>query len=211
MTRNGWEENLVTAAAPPPLRCHELDTVHCIYSGELPPSLRPNDETVQELWRLHPSEFPDLVMNGRIVKAPRWQQAYGKDYRFSGRVSRAQPVPPVLAPLLGWARSQVDARLNGLLLNWYDASLEHYIGKHRDKTTGLVDGAPIVTISLGAARVFRLRPWRAPGARDFAARHGTVFVMPFNTNRAWTHEVPHFARGRGRRISVTIRAFTDAP
>ena len=70
------------------------------------------------------------------------------------------------------------------------------------------NGAPIVTVSLGQDRVFRLRPWKGKGFRDFDAENGTVFVMPYNTNQAWTHEVPKAKRFQGRRISVTFRAFT---
>src|SRR5262249_21780011 len=128
---------------------------------------------------------------------------------YTGRVNRALPIPARLSPLVEWARCAVDSRLNGVLLNWYDAAHEHYIGKHRDSTVNMVEGAPIVTVSLGAARTFRLRPWRAEGKRDLVAAHGSVFVMPFATNLAWTHEVPHFARDAGRRVSVTLRAFTE--
>lgn len=32
-------------------------------------------------------------------------------------------------------------------------------------------------------------------------------VMPWQTNLVWKHAVPHLARYRGRRLSVTIRAF----
>jgi hypothetical protein len=37
--------------------------------------------------------------------------------------------------------------------------------------------------------------------------HGTVFVMPWQTNRNTTHEVPHQKSVIGRRISITVRAF----
>ena len=191
--------------------CHQLDAVHQLYSTVLPAALSPNQSTLHAIWELHPAEFPELTIHGRIVKAPRWQQAYGRDYRFSGRINHALPVPALLEPFLAWSQNEVDPRLNGLVLNWYDASLGHYIGAHRDKTKGLVEGAPIVTISLGAKRVFRLRPWQAPGVRDFTAGHADVFIMPFETNRTWTHEVPHFAKDRGQRISVTVRAFEDGP
>lgn len=121
-------------------------------------------------------------------------------------------MPENLAPLLTWACQTIDPRLNGILLNWYDASQAHYIGKHRDSRTNMIEGAPIVTISLGSERVFRLRPWRREGAvLDFAAVNGAVFVMPYDTNLAWTHEVPHSARCTGRRISVTLRALHVAP
>jgi alkylated DNA repair dioxygenase AlkB len=71
--------------------------------------------------------------------------------------------------------------------------------------------SPIVTISLGDSRTFRLRPAKAKGFIDFEAAHGTVFVMPWETNLGVKHEVPHTARARGRRISITARAFIDEP
>lgn len=209
---NELERNGTGEWNPPEwLTCHELAAGHRLYIGQLPSELIPGEEDLRAWWELHPAEFPEILMYGRPVKAPRWQQAFGMDYRFAGRVSRALPIPALLAPLLAWSTERVDHRINGLLLNWYDAGLEHRIGPHRDKVGDLVVGTPIVTVSLGAERVFRMRPWRSTGVRDFAATHGTVFVMPFSTNLAWTHEVPHRAHDRGRRISVTARAFKQSP
>ncbi|MEZ0228302.1 MAG: alpha-ketoglutarate-dependent dioxygenase AlkB [Planctomycetota bacterium] len=179
-----------------------------LHVGALPAAMSEGlRASFDHLWALHPADYHEIEIHGRAVKTPRWQQAYGADYHYTGRVNRALPVPPGLEPLVAWTRATVDPRLNGVLLNWYDAAHEHYIGKHRDSTVNMVPGSPIVTISLGATRTFRLRPWRAKGTEDFEAAHGTVFVMPFATNLAWTHEVPHFAKDRGRRISVTLRAF----
>jgi len=71
----------------------------------------------------------------------------------------------------------------------------------------MVVGAPIVTISLGEERVFRLTHPKRKVTSDFIARDGSVFVTPYETNLAWKHAVPRFARYRGRRISITLRAF----
>lgn len=101
----------------------------------------------------------------------------------------------------------IEPCLNGLLLNWYDGSLGHYIGRHRDSTRNMVKDAPIVTISCGETRTFRLRPWQGEGSQDFPATDGAIFIMPFATNLAWTHEVPKTRSAVGRRISITIRAF----
>jgi hypothetical protein len=46
---------------------------------------------------------------------------------------------------------------------------------------GIVPGSPIVTISFGQERIFRLRPYKARGCQDFIARNVTVFVMPQET------------------------------
>ena len=144
---------------------------------------------------------------GTMIPVPRWQQAYDRDYRYSGGVNVALPLPPIFQPFLAWAREQFDERLNGLPLNWYDAELAHRIGPHRDSIVGLVEGAPIITISLGAARVFRLWPAKAKGFVDFEAAHGIVFVLPWETNLHVKHGVPHRAADTGRRISITVRAF----
>jgi alkylated DNA repair dioxygenase AlkB len=97
--------------------------------------------------------------------------------------------------------------VKGVVVNWYDGKLGHYIGKHRDSIVNMIPGAPIVSVSFGEERVFRLRPWKGTGYRDFPAKNGSVLVIPFATNRHWTHEVPHSTKSQGRRISVTMRAF----
>lgn len=186
-----------------------LDEHREFHCGRLPDALVPDEAGFESLWAMHPEEYHEITMHGRRVKTPRWQQAYGRDYHYTGRTNTALPLTDKLTPFLRWANETIDPRLNGLLLNWYDGSRGHYIGKHRDSVTNMIEGAPIVTISLGDERIFRLRPWRRGGAViDFAAVNGAVFIMPYDTNLAWTHEVPHRARDCGRRISVTLRAFT---
>ena len=178
------------------------------FIGRLPEHLdRAATERFEELWNLHPAQSNEILIHGRMVAIPRWQQAYGRDYEFSGTVSAALPVSDILAPYFAWVRETIDARLNGLLLNWYDADRRHYIGAHRDSRQGLVPGSPIVTISLGDTRPFRLRVPKEKGFADFEASHGTVFVMPWDTNLNVKHEVPHTSRAKGRRISITARAF----
>jgi alkylated DNA repair dioxygenase AlkB len=188
---------------------HQLSDEHTLHNSVLPDALRFSGPAFEKLWRLHPDEYHEIKIHGRAVKTPRWQQAYGADYYYTGRGNKALPVPPLLQPLLDWSRGVVAKELNGLLLNWYDGSKGHYIGKHRDSITNMVTGSPIVTISFGEERTFRLRPWRQTGFQDFPARDSTVFVMPYDTNLAWTHEVPMRAKRQGRRISVTIRAFVS--
>ncbi len=190
----------------PGFSIERLDESNVLFVGQLPGQILTRVQ-FEDLWSLHPEAFHEILIHGRLVKTPRWQQAYGKDYHYTRQTNFALPIPPILKPLLDWGKAAIDARLNGVLVNWYDSGFRHYIGRHRDSTSGMIDGAPIVTISLGADRIFRLRPWKEEGIRDFPASNGTVFVMPYETNQHWTHEVPHRAKDHGRRISVTIRAF----
>lgn len=187
----------------------DLDSENCIFQGMLPADLLLTESQFQEFWNMHPKAYTEILMHGRQVLTPRWQQAYGRDYRYTGQVNKADPVPPILEPLLRWGQS-ISESLNGVLVNWYDGALGHYIGKHRDSRSGLVPGTPIVTISFGEERTFRLRPHKGDGKIDFAATNGAVFIMPWMTNLAWTHEVPNSSRNRSRRISITLRAFGNA-
>lgn len=73
----------------------------------------------------------------------------------------------------------------------------------------MVVGAPIVTISFGEERVFRLSrgKGRDRQVKNFPTKDGAVFILPQETNAVWKHSVPKSKRYLGRRISVTIRGF----
>lgn len=186
---------------------HDLDDRHAIYIGRVPASVGFSKDEFEQCWALHPEAFHLITIHGRTVPTPRWQQAYGRDYAYTGQVNKALPAPPLLGRYLTWAQAAIDARLNGILVNWYDGARGHYIGRHRDSTANMVDGAPIVTVSAGEQRTFRLRPHGSSARYDVPVDDGTVIVMPYETNLAWTHEVPKSAKAIGRRISITLRAF----
>lgn len=187
----------------------KLERDNGVWVGRLPAELLLDVGAFKALWQMHPENFHEIKLYGRLVKTPRWQQAYGRDYQFSGQVNKALPVPPELKPFLCWSRETIEPKLNGLLLNWYDGALGHYIGAHHDSTINLVIGTPIVTISLGEERVFRLRH---PGCKpiDIPVRNGDIIILPWETNLAFTHEVLRSKQQQGRRISVTIRGFIDS-
>lgn len=193
---------------PAGFTAHDLGDDLAFLTGVLPPELVWDPAAFDAVWHLHPPDRHVIHMPGGPVETPRWQQAYGADYRYTGRVNKALPVPPALVPLRDWLCAAIDPRLNALLLNWYDGP-GHYIGPHHDDTRDMIAGAPIVTVSFGETRVFRLTrgAGAAKQARDFPAANGAVFVLPFATNAVWKHAVPKSARYAGRRVSVTLRAF----
>ena len=185
----------------------KFDTRHGIIRRKLPHNLICKPCEFEDLWALHPLKFPTIFLHGRQVSLPRWQQAYGINYYFSGQSSQAEPVPECLAPYLSWAQQHLDVRLNGMLLNWYDGRKGHYIGAHRDSTKGLVNDSVICMISLGGSRVMRFRPISRSGFTDIDVDNGDVIIMPLSTNTHFKHEVPGFKRNKDRRISITLRCF----
>lgn len=187
-----------------------LDETCTISRGVIPTELIPDQVKFAELWALHPSEYSEVKILGKQVKVPRWDRAYGKDYPFSNQVAAAHAIPTSLEAFLQWARGAIDPRLNGLFVNWHDGKLSHYHGKHRDSTQGLIPDSPILTVSLGEERIFRMRSYPdGKPMHDFTLRSGEYIVIPWLTNQLWTHEVPKFARYQGERISVTMRAFQE--
>jgi len=185
-----------------------LDAQHAIYLTKPIKEFNWDYEKLMGLWDTHPEEYHKIQMRGKEVLTPRWQQSYGKNYRYSGSKNNALPITEDLQLFLDWSRRHIDERLNGLLLNWYDGQKGHYIGAHRDDTRDLQPESPIVTISLGQERIFRMRRFRETGYQDFVMRHGTVITIPWETNKHWTHEVPKFKKYNDKRISVTLRAYT---
>ena len=77
-----------------------LDDTHAVMVGMLPPSLLLDVDGFEALWSTHPGDFHEIKMHGRLVKTPRWQQAYGADYRYTGNTNRALPVTP--KPMASW-------------------------------------------------------------------------------------------------------------
>jgi len=184
-----------------------LDENHNILATNLQKPFSISQKEFDEIWEMHPKEYHNIIILGKEVKTPRWQQSYGKNYRYTGSRNNALPIPEKLNHFLAWTKENIDDRLNGLLLNWYDGNENHYIGAHRDDTRDLCDNSPIVTISLGEERIFRMRPYKKKGFKDLTIKNGDVVIVPWETNIKWTHEVPAFKKYSGRRISVTLRAY----
>ena len=74
--------------------CHTLDDDgNLFFCGTLPQRLRVDTDGFETLWRLHPEEYHIIQMFGRPVPTPRWQQAFGADYHYTGRTNRRGPCP----------------------------------------------------------------------------------------------------------------------
>jgi hypothetical protein len=57
----------------------ELPGGESIWVGRLPDALLLNPAQFENLWGMHHEEFLETRMMGRLVKTPRWQQAFGMD------------------------------------------------------------------------------------------------------------------------------------
>jgi alkylated DNA repair dioxygenase AlkB len=194
-----------------PVTRKQLNETSWVDSGVIPATL---EYDFEDLWSLHPDEYSEVKMMGRVVKTPRWQQTYGKAYFYTGMEHKALDLPEEFEPFLEWANSLgYGGTFNQVLINWY-ASGEHYIGPHSDNTKPLVKDSPIVSISLGQTRTFRITDSKTKEVvMDVEMPDKSYLVMGGKMQDFFKHEVLKVTGKRGqemgRRINITFRQFAE--
>lgn len=199
----------------PPRELHPtkyvLDDESWIEQGYLPSDLV-ESYAFDALWRLHPEEYSELCIMGKTVKTPRWTQNYLKTYQFSGTNHRAHSLPRELEPFFVWANT-LDPMVtyNQVLVNWY-ANGHHYIGPHSDSEKQLVKHSPVLSISLGQERVFRVkRKSDHSDVLEIKMPNNSYLMMCGKMQERYLHEVPKVNGNKGdalgKRINITFRVF----
>lgn len=184
---------------------------------------KPSDDQFEELWNMHPKDYDDIMIMGKMTKTPRWTQSYGQSYKFSGVQHEAHPIPTIVQGYLNIANKTkytdtFPVQFNMALLNWYENGL-HYIGPHSDDEKQMAKsktGETVVfSISFGVTRKFRFTPKKdVDGVKlDIDLSSGTIVVMGGLTQRTHKHSVPKISGKKGedigRRINITFRAFSE--
>ena len=140
-----------------------------------------------------------------------------RSYRYS---NRTLPPRPWYAPvdqlrdginqlLTGWGLAP-STGVNHCLMNYYRDG-EDSMGWHRDNEPELGSLPVVCSVSLGARRRFRLRPWR--GRRDqaltFELGDGDLLVMAGATQESWEHALLKTKQPIGPRLNLTFRAILE--
>jgi len=192
-------------ARPPVWRRVDLTPASYVLEGTLPAWLRASD--FDQLWALRPTEPSQIRLYGKVYDVPRRQRSYGRDYKFAGTSHPAASMPASLQAFMRWSGTLELGEFDQLMVNWY-ADGNDCIAAHADDQPQLQVGAPIVTVSLGATRTFRIRDGATRKmVRDVPATHGKVLVMCGAFQQELKHEVPRTARVLAPRISLTFRQF----
>lgn len=188
-------------------KTYKLDEGAWVIKGCLPEGLY--KDNFEELWGLRPKSLAKIQVAGKLIDCPRWQQTYMSNYWFSGMVHQAVDLPEAFKPYHEWANGLGYGEYNLGLANFYGNGL-HYIGCHADNEPQLVKGAPIVSVSLGQERVFRIRSKETKEiVLDIPMPHNTYLVMGGSMQERYLHEVPKVTGKKGealgRRINITFR------
>ena len=148
-----------------------------------------------------------LTLFGCERIAPRlvaWYGERGVSYRYSGAERAAILWPAFIARLAAEVGDALAWRFNYALVNRYRSGND-MLGWHADAEADLGEEPVIATVSLGAARVLRIRPRRGGPSVGGALAHGSLLVMWGRSQRDYKHCVPRTRRLVGERVSYTFR------
>jgi len=168
----------------------EADVLYHQVLGELP-------------WEVH-----RIRMFGHQVNSPRlscWIGDAQARYRYSGTQFEPHPWPRCLLPVRDRLARELGVAFNSVLANRYRNGRDA-MGWHRDDEPELGLRPTIASLSLGAARRFRLKPNNvAHPPLSLELPHGSLLVMRGDTQTNTRHALPCTARPVAERINLTFR------
>ena len=148
-----------------------------------------------------------LSLFGRAVAAPRltaWYGDAGTAYRYSGTTRRAEPWTAVIGGLAAKVATALDQPFNYVLVNRYRDGND-MLGWHADAERDLGPSPVIAAVSIGAERMFRIRPRQGGASVGQVLEHGSLLVMWGASQRHYKHCLPRTRRLVGERLSFTFR------
>lgn len=155
----------------------------------------------------------EIIIFGQPKRVPRlvaWHGDPGAAYTYSGVRHEPEPWTAPLAELRARVEALSGQRFNAVLLNLYRSGADG-MGWHADDEPELGVNPVIASVSLGAARRFRLRHRRHKAlTRELDLAHGSLLLMSGTTQHHWVHALPKTARAVGERINLTFRALLQA-
>lgn len=146
-------------------------------------------------------------MFGQVHDAPRltaWYGDAGAVYRYSGVVREAAPWPPVYRALAQEVAKAVAWRFNFVLVNRYRNG-DDMLGWHADDEADLGAAPVIAALSLGAPRMFRIRPRQGGASVGQVLGHGSLLLMWGSCQRDAKHCLPRSRRCTAERVNLSFR------
>ena len=170
------------------------------------------DRLFELLWRDLAWERREIVLFGRRLMQPRlvaWYGDPGATYRYSGQTLQPRPWHRGLCSLRERIEARTGCTFNAVLANGYRDGNDS-MGWHSDDEPELGPRPCIASLSLGAERVFLLRPrepdaaGKRPSSRLVLA-HGSLLQMRGDSQARYQHSLPRTRRPVGPRINLTFR------
>ena len=151
-----------------------------------------------------------IIFFGKSVALPRetaWFGDPGFNYTYSGIKMAPTPWNSPLLEIKAKVEEICERRFNSVLLNKYRDGNDK-VSWHSDDEPELGLTPWIASVSLGATRMFKLRPKphrKGNKSTSLELAAGSVLVMAGTTQQCWEHELARTAKPVGPRINLTFR------
>lgn len=150
----------------------------------------------------------EIRLFGKLIPQPRLMAWHGDEnitYQYSNLTLSAKPWTPTLNQLKAIIEDNLGYKFNAVLLNYYRNGHD-YMGWHRDNEKVLGLQPQIISISLGAKRIFKFRHYNDKTlVRKFELENGSLMLMKGDTQNHWSHSLPKALRIKQSRINITFR------
>lgn len=153
-------------------------------------------------------EHKEIRIYGRFVLQPRliaWYGDPGITLKYSSLNLISNPWTNALTNIKAAIEDDLGYSFNGVFLNYYRNG-QDYMGWHRDNER--VHGLQplIISISFGAARLFKFRHYQQKDiVKNLKLNSGSLLIMQGDTQENWTHSLPKSLRISEPRINLTFR------
>lgn len=143
--------------------------------------------------------------------ASRRTASLGVPYNYAGAHYPENPWHPTVWALAERVGAHCAFTPTNCLANHYPTG-QHSLGWHADDVDILASGTPIAIVSLGVARVMRLRTQVEDGFHyvDHLLEPGSLLVMSQAMQATWKHALKRSATEESR-ISLSFRHITHVP
>lgn len=153
-----------------------------------------------------------VTMFGKKITTQRRYAWYGDqafNYRYSGQDRIALPWTEALFEIKEKTEKFLVSKFNCCLMNFY-ASGEEGMSWHSDDEKVMRAGAPIASISVGAARKFSFKHKENKELKkDVMLENGSLLAMLNETQAHYLHALPKTKRVQDPRINLTFRVFEE--
>ena len=147
-----------------------------------------------------------VIFGKRLITARKvaWYGDSNFSYTYSGTTKQALQWTPELATLKALIENLTLSTFNSCLLNLYHDGNEG-MAWHSDDEKSLGKDTTIASLSLGAAREFRLKHKRTPDKISVLLESASLLVMKDSTQSHWLHSIPKSKKITTPRINLTFR------
>lgn len=165
-------------------------------------------------------EQRSLSIAGKQIPVPRlqcWMGDPGRRYSYSGMMLLPCPWSEAVLEIRRRIQQLLGIEFNTVLLNYYRDENDS-VAWHADDEWELGGDPVIASVSLGAERIFALKP-KPPGKlagvqvaslkrakpTKILLRNGSLIVMKNHLQSNWLHSIPKVKSNTGPRLNLTFR------